>query len=123
LLVSLTVYDDRGSLVALIQDNEWISGDPFPWDIESDFQYLRMRRKLRDISLEVDARKEPIKVRADLWRSGHRIRLSPLEIRVEGELVGGFGIIKNLGLVANSLESILSDGCSVSGQIRTTGKA
>jgi site-specific recombinase XerD len=103
LLISLTAYDDRDNVVAIIEDNEWISGDPFPWDIESHFQYLRMRRQLGEISLEVDARKEPVRVRADLCRNGHRVRLSPREIRVDGEGLGGLSI-RNLGLVADGLE-------------------
>jgi hypothetical protein len=107
--LSLTLYDDADGLLALIERNEWVSGDPFPWDIESDFQRLRIRRKLGDISLEIDARREPVRLRADIWRGGHRIRLSPREIRIDTDTVSGV-TIAYLGLVAMGIELRTRDG-------------
>lgn len=75
--LSMKLYDQKDNLVAEIERNEWISGDPLPWDLESKFQWVRIRRKLRDIELEIDARRFPIKLRADMWRKGVNFQLRP----------------------------------------------
>ncbi len=53
-------------MLAHIENNEWISGDHMPWDLESSFQWLKIRHRLRNIALEIDAKKTPIEIRADL---------------------------------------------------------
>jgi hypothetical protein len=68
--LSVRLYDQKDNLVAEIDNNEWISGEPLPWDLESRFQWLRIRRKLKDIALEIDATTYPLDLRADLWRKG-----------------------------------------------------
>lgn len=74
--LSIKLYDQKDELVAEIKRNEWISGNPMPWDLESGFQRLRIRRKLRDIELEIDGKKFPIDIRADLWRHGENFILT-----------------------------------------------
>lgn len=78
--VTVELYDPEDHLVALIDNNEWISGDPLPWDLESSFQYLKIRHKLRKIALEIDARKSPTELRADLWYKGQNFQLDPQKI-------------------------------------------
>jgi hypothetical protein len=96
------LYDRDDNLLAIIERNEWISGDPLPWDIQSDYQYLRIRQRLREISLEVDARREPVRVRGRLWRDGHSFELSPHGIRFgDGTRAVGFA---HLALVGIALE-------------------
>ena len=75
--LSMRLYDPNDNLVAEIERNEWVSGDPLPWDLKSRYQWLRTRRKLRDIQLEIDAREFPIKVRGDIWRKGVNFQLKP----------------------------------------------
>jgi hypothetical protein len=100
LLITANVYDDDGTPLALIEDNELMAGNPFPWDIESDFQYLRLRERLRHITLEVDARAEPVRLRADLRLAGQRIHVSP-----RGIVLGDNAVtIAALGLVGSGLE-------------------
>jgi hypothetical protein len=82
--LSMRLYDQKDNLVAEVKRNEWISGDPFPWDLESKFQWLRIRRKLRDIALEIDVRKYPIDVRAEMWRHGQKFELNPDQILFNG---------------------------------------
>jgi hypothetical protein len=101
LAIDARVYDPRDELLAEIAANEWVAGDPLPWDIESDFQVVRLRRRLGEISLEIDARDEPTRVRALLWRHGERIALTPRGVRFGGQRGGG---IVNLGLVGMSLD-------------------
>ena len=45
--LSMKLYDENDNLLAEIERNEWISGDPLPWDIESRYQWLRIRRRQR----------------------------------------------------------------------------
>lgn len=101
--LSMKLYDQKDHLVVEIERNEWISGNPLPWDLESKFQWLRIRRKLRDIELEIDARKYPIDIRADMWRKGQNFQLRPDEILFNG-VVKKAGFI-NLCLVALRLEA------------------
>ena len=82
--LSTRLYDQKDNLVAEIKRNEWISGSPLPWDLESKFQWLRIRRKLRDIALEVDARTYPINIRGAMWRHGQAFQLDPNQILFNG---------------------------------------
>lgn len=101
--LSMKLYDQEDNLVADIDHNEWISGNPLPWDLEARFQMLRIRRKLRDIELEIDARGYPIDVRADMWRNGQNFQLNPDNVRFNG--VSKNIRFAHLGLVALRLEA------------------
>ena len=90
--LSTKLYDHNDQLIVHIENNEWISGDPMPWDLESSFQWLRIRHKLRNIALEIDARKIPIKLRANLYRKGQNFQLNPRQIIFNG-------IVQNVGFV------------------------
>jgi hypothetical protein len=101
--LSMKLFDQKDQLVAKIERNEWISGDALPWDMESSFQWLRIRRKIRDIELEIDARKYPFDIRADMWRKGVNFQLSPDSIMFKGVKASvGF---ENLCFVAIRLEA------------------
>jgi hypothetical protein len=85
--LSVSLYDRDDRLLVRIVRNEWIADeDPLPWDIEADFQYLRIRSKKRDIRLEIDARSRPIALRANLWRKGQNIELSPKHLSFKASL-------------------------------------
>lgn len=84
--LSIALYDKYDNLLALIENNEWVTGDPIPWDIESSFQRLKIRRKTGDIALAISTRMAPIKLRADLWRKRQNIRLED-DILVNGTIV------------------------------------
>ena len=103
LQLSMKLYDQKDNLVAEVKNNEWISGDPLPWDLQSKFQWLRIRRKQRDIMLEIDARKFPINVRADIWRKGQNFQLRPRDIIFNG-VRSNIGF-RNLCFVALRLEA------------------
>ncbi|MGA2766732.1 MAG: hypothetical protein ABSF24_00230 [Candidatus Bathyarchaeia archaeon] len=78
--ISATLYDQQNRLAAKIMNNEWVSGNPLPWDLESGFQWLKIRRKKRDIELEIDARAYPINMLANIWKNQHNLRFSPKQI-------------------------------------------
>jgi len=99
--LSVQLYDSNDQLLAYIENNEWISEDPMPWDLESSFQQLKIRHKLRNIALEIDVRRFPIEIRADLWRKGQNFQLNPHQILFNGK-VQNVGFI-NLCFVAMKL--------------------
>ena len=101
--LSIHLYDSDEKLLVNIECNEWISGDPFPWDIESSFQWIKLRQKLGSIALEIDARKYPIEIRADLWRKGQNFQLGASGILFNGVLQNiGFEDLCFVGLHLNA---------------------
>jgi hypothetical protein len=85
------------TLVTLIERNEWMSGDPAPWDLESDYQYLGLRSKPYDVILEIHAQNAPLRLRAQLRRRGVEIECSPNRILVNG------GPLKGMVMTGNRL--------------------
>lgn len=101
--LSVELRDPSGNVLAVIDHNEWISGDPALWDMESDHDRLKIWSASRRIALDLDARATPVKLRADLWHHGQLIRLNGSGVSWDGEIIDGGGI-SNLGLVGMSLE-------------------
>lgn len=88
--VSLRLYDSNDKLLASVVQNEWISGEQLPWDLQSGFQWLRISQAPRRIVLELDARNNPVRLIANLWRKRQNIALSEDWIRFNG-------VVKNVG--------------------------
>jgi hypothetical protein len=97
LAISVTLYDEDDRLLLLIDQNEWLTGDPAVWDIEAAHQKLTIRMKPRDVRLSIDASVEPMRVRASLRKAGQRIDLTPKGIQIGG-VVQDAGV-SYLGLV------------------------
>jgi hypothetical protein len=70
--ISLRLFSETDELLVEIDHNEWVSGDPLPWDIEADWQKLLLRERARRISLSLDAKRVPMKVEGEFWRFGKR---------------------------------------------------
>jgi hypothetical protein len=98
LTISVTLYNNFDELVAVVIDNEWITGDPLPWDMESDHQVLRLRSALYKIVLEIDARHEPTRLKGSLWKAGHNFQLKPSGLQVQGPVLNNVSL-RNIGLV------------------------
>lgn len=106
LLLSADLKDESGTSIALIERNEWVSGDASVWDMTSDHDRLKIRSGSRKIALHIDARAEPVRVSADLWFSGQLVRLSARGLTWKGASCTG-GIL-DLGLVGFSVEIMTS---------------
>jgi len=39
--VTVSLYDQSDTLLALIERNEWITGDPLPWDLEFGTRWIK----------------------------------------------------------------------------------
>ena len=90
LLLSMDLYDPDDNFLISITNNEWISGDPLPWDYEYGYNWLRLRRKDRIVSIEVDARKELLRLSGDLYfkKQNFSIKRDPLKLN---------GVVQNVG--------------------------
>jgi hypothetical protein len=49
--VSVELRDQLGAQLLEIKRNEWLSGDPQPWDIEASYQRLCVRQRQGEVSL------------------------------------------------------------------------
>lgn len=98
LALSASLYDEDDNLILLLDKNEWVSGDPLPWDIEFAHNVISVRRKHGDIFLDIDARKWPVAVRGHLHRKGQRLQFDASSLRIDGVLKDIQ--FKSLGLVA-----------------------
>lgn len=81
--LSVMLYDEQDRPILSIERNEWVSGDIFPWDISASYQKLTIRKKRSSIALALDVRKSPMQLRAELWKSGHLISISPSTMKVD----------------------------------------
>ena len=54
LQVSLELRDQDGTVLAVVERNEWISGDPDLWDMRSDHDRLKLWTASRAIVLEIN---------------------------------------------------------------------
>jgi hypothetical protein len=98
LLLTLLLYDEHDTLVAHIDDNEWLAGDASTWDMESDWQRLVLRLAPRHVAIRIDARRLPTTLRGELWRHGARFRFGGSSLEVSGSRR-----FANLGLVRMGL--------------------
>jgi hypothetical protein len=94
--ISVALYDEEDRLLLLIDQNEWLTGDPAVWDIEATHQKFVLRMKPRDVRLSIDASVEPMRVQASLRRAGQRIDFRPKGIEING-------VVKEAGMSALGL--------------------
>lgn len=111
LLLSLSLFDRSDKLRLLVVDNEWLTGEPIPWDLEYGFNSLKLRNTSAGISLAVDARSSPIRVRGEFSKNGQRFQVTPTRLKFGG--VAGNVQVQDLGLVgacltANSRSRVFS---------------
>jgi hypothetical protein len=130
LTISLKLYDKDDHLLVDIQNNEWLSGNPKPWDIIAKWQYLKISRKLRDVSIEIDTRDDSIILKGELWRRGQHVRLGDGISIIDGIineshimdlcLVGTSVVIDTeSGLGYLCIDSVIGHGVIISGNNRT----
>jgi hypothetical protein len=80
--ISLKLYDENDELLVEIERNEWVAGDPLPWDIEGQYRRLTIRERAGKISLSLDVTTTPAELRAQFWYHGKYITCDPFQIRV-----------------------------------------
>jgi hypothetical protein len=111
--LSAQLHDEFDNVLAIIEANEWVSGDPNIWDLEADHQRLTIRQAQRKIALLINSKAQPTRVRARLWRFGQLIDLSLQGIAFNGTAVQNSSI-HDLGLVGISIAlDTSSRGCKL----------
>lgn len=96
--ISLKLYSQSDELLIEIERNEWVSGDPLPWDIEADWQTLTLRERQRKIALTINGKFIPLRVSGEFWKSGKRIRCNEAGLTIENSSVVIFQEIALVGL-------------------------
>jgi hypothetical protein len=106
LAVSLRLFSQEGKLLIEIDRNEWIAGDPLPWDIKADWQRLTIRNKARNISLSLNAKTDPLELRAQFWLNGRQIECSPDGVTIGVDQTKGKVVLQELSVVGAPLEIV-----------------
>jgi len=91
LMLSVDLRDSKDQMLAAISRNEWVAGDPMPWDIEFSHNRLTVRQKAGIVSVAIDARGPFVSIRGTLQRAGQVFELGKEWIRFDG-------VVQNCGL-------------------------
>ena len=113
LIISVLLKDKDENVLAVIEDNYWVSGDPSVFDLKADYHKLQINYRHSGIALRIDMRGEPLQVRARLWHNGVLFDLTPTAL-----LTGNASGIHDLGL-AGSVLHLHSDTGTMSIEPRT----
>lgn len=114
LLLSVNLYDEHDNMLVSIHNNEWISGNPFPWDIKYGINSLSLHQEKKKVSLNIDARSSIlVQAQGELWRKNQLFSISHDGIKFNGKIgkISNAPIsFSNLGLVCLSLAANSIDG-------------
>ena len=107
-LISIDVFDVEDNLLLTVVDNEWVTGDPTPWDFEFAYNLLTLRGREREISISLDARQPVVELAGRLFRHGQRFAFRPAALEFNGFVQNVR--FQNLGLVGMRLEANTTSG-------------
>jgi len=117
LQLSLDLYDAADSLLLQIHNNEWLTGDPMPWDVEFSHRRFILRRKSGEVTLSIDARKAPILLYGQLWRKGQLFEMKEDSLRFNGVVrdirfsgLGFVGIYLSVDTTSDALQLAIYSG-------------
>lgn len=82
--ISLKLYSKNDQMLALIEKNEWKTGQHLPWDLQSAWRWLKLRNRKYDIAIEIDARRMPVEIHGDLWRRSQHFELMGRGVKFNG---------------------------------------
>jgi hypothetical protein len=108
LQLSLDLYDAADSLLLTIHNNEWITGDPMPWDVEFSHRKFVLRRKRGEVTLSINARRAPILLHGQLWRKGQLFEMNNRVLRFNG--VVREVNVSEIGFVGSSFSADTTSG-------------
>lgn len=99
--ISLRLYSETDELLLHIDKNEWLSGDPLPWDIEADWQIITLRERARRITLTINAKVAPLQISGSFYRLGKKLSINKNGIQVGDKNVMGFSELALIGMLLN----------------------
>jgi len=91
--LSVRLYDQDGTVALEIERNEWISGNPLPWDIEADWQKLKIRHRKRKIAIDLDATRNPMRICGDFWKDKLLVEIDSKGIKSQNISVQGITLV------------------------------
>lgn len=103
LLISIVLKNESNDVLAVIEDNYWVSGDPSVFDLQADYHKLKINYRPSGVALRIDMRGEPLQVRARLWHNGVLFDLTPSEVATSNA-----GSLRDMGL-ANAVLKLNSE--------------
>ena len=84
LSLNVNLFDKYNRFVAMVHDNFWYIDRRYLWDIEYKPQHLILRKKPRDITLEVEIKNEEVFITGDLYYNGFLIPIKPQNFNIGG---------------------------------------
>jgi hypothetical protein len=109
LQVSLRLFNESDEVLLEIRRNEWIAGNPLPWDIQADWQKLKLNERARQISLDLDLQAIPLELRGKFWRAGKSVTIDGNGISIDHKAIQ-FQELAFVGMVLEVDSSKLSFG-------------
>jgi hypothetical protein len=98
MLLSAHLETKEGEILAIIDNNDWVSGDPSVWDMTASYGRIKIWSASRKLGFELQAgKKEPAVLTAELWKNGQQIRINKAGVHIP-DPDGGSN--RFLGLVA-----------------------
>lgn len=102
LLLSANLRSQSNEVLCVLEQNEWLSGNPLAWDIEADWQNLTIRERSGIVNLSLNAQRVPTSLTGAFWMDGQRFQISRSQIAM-GKGGGSDSSIAELALVGISL--------------------
>lgn len=89
ILVSAHVQSADGSVIAVVEKNEWIARPDEIWDFDAHPRWAKVRSGPGKISFAIDCRNEEIEVQGEWFLGGLRVSFSPSKCSVGGGSIVG----------------------------------
>ena len=84
ILVSCTLFDEKGNLLLEIERNQWCDHEKLNWDIVSKANYLKVRQAQRQVTFELKISNGICEINAEMWYGENRVILKNNELSISG---------------------------------------
>lgn len=91
-LISASIHDQTGNVVASLHDNEWSMIPDTVWDFETYPLHSTIRLAPREIAFAVDVRNDEVNLRGKWFHRGSVIEFTPTKASVGTNTIQGFNV-------------------------------
>lgn len=91
-LISASIHDQFGNVVAILCDNEWSMDPSGVWDFETYPLHSTIRLAPRDIAFAVDVRNDEVNLRGKWFHQGSAIEFTPTQGSIGTNTIRGFNV-------------------------------
>ena len=99
-LISATVQDNAGKMIAQIKDNEWVMSPSSVWDFEAHARHATIRTAFGKIAFTVDTRNDVVNMNGNWNYGGREIKFSPSDVYVGNARMSCFNSLNNEVFIA-----------------------